>query len=60
MGLSSPDAICRPNEELPECNSIVTGKSQGEDGAWAHEGSQAGEAGCSIELCIEVTALLWT
>lgn len=48
MGLSSLDAICRPNEELPECNGIVAGKSQGEDGAWAHEGSQAGEARCSI------------
>lgn len=60
MGLSGLDAVGRPNKKLPESNSIVTGKSQGEDGARAHEGGQTGEGGCSIQLCIEVTALLRT
>lgn len=60
VSFSCLDAVDRPDDRLPVVNSIVTGKSHNNDGAGAHEGSQAGKEELSILVCIEVTALLWT
>ena len=60
MSLSRPDAVYRPDDELPVGDGVTAGQSHGNDGARAHEGSQTGEEVLSILVCIEVTALLWT
>ncbi len=60
MSFSGLDAIDRPYDGLPMGDGVVTGQSQGNDGAGAHEGSQAGKEELSILVCVEVTALLWT
>lgn len=60
MSFSGLDAVDRPNNGLPVGNSIVAGKSHGNDGSRTHEGSQAWKEELSVLVCIEVTALLWT
>lgn len=60
MSFSGLDAVDRSYDRLPVGYRVVTGQSEGNDGAWAHEGSQAGKEELSILVCVEVTALLWT
>lgn len=60
MSFSGLTAVDRPNNGFPVGNSIVAGKSHGNDGSRAHESSQAWEEELSVLVCIEVIALLWT
>lgn len=60
MSFSSLGAVDRSYDGLPVSNCIVSGESEGNDGARAHEGSQAGKEELSILVCVEITALLWT
>lgn len=60
MSLSGLDAVDGPYEGLPVADGVVTGQSDGNDGARTHEGSQAGKEELSILVWVEVTALLRT
>lgn len=48
MSLSGLDAVDGPYEGLPVADGVVTGQSDGNDGARTHEGSQAGKEELSI------------
>lgn len=47
-------------EVIPVRYSIISGQNHGNNWTRAHEGSQTGKVGCSILVCIKITAMLWT
>lgn len=60
MSFFGLDAVDGPDDGLPVGDGVVPGQSQSNDGARAHEGSQVGKEGPSVQVSVEITALRWT